>query len=95
MIISVEVYMFYFPYFQESLGERWAPAVLKSELELNFIKKAQRVFPCGRSCGVVYWIGGTSQANSGWINYIGYSQYIAAETGNKMSRSCTCVQLLC
>ena len=64
------------------LGEGWTPAVLNSELELNFIRQAQKLLNCGRFCNTDYWIGGISKANRGWITYIDYSEYRTADTAN-------------
>ena len=47
-------------YFQD-LGEGWAPAVLNSLEELDFIIGGERDFPIIQS----YWIGGSTNATKG------------------------------
>ena len=52
------------------LGIHWKPAVLETELELNFVKQAQR----GMSDVGNYWIGGRTSVRD--PDFIEYSQYI-------------------
>ena len=58
------------------------PAVLNSEVELNFIRKAQNLLSCASTfCMSAYWIGGTSEVNYGGISYIDYSDYRTTDAG--------------
>ena len=58
------------------LGERWAPAVLDSEEELAFIRGGE----IGNNVPNNYWIGGSTDADSGSI--LQYSDYITSREGN-------------
>ena len=54
-------------------GGGWEPAVLDNEVELDFIKEAQKGLSHFRS----YWIGGSTTVDTG--NQIEFSEYSATD----------------
>ena len=60
-------------YFQGTGG---SPAVLNDQMELDFIRQAQR----GLSDAKSYWIGGSTNAEP--YEYFDYSAYLAGDSGD-------------
>ena len=58
------------------LGDGWAPAVLNNQVETNFIKQTQKGLSNDRS----YWIGGSTDTESGSVIDLG--RYITDSTGD-------------
>ena len=73
MIKVLEKYIYYFP----GLGDGWAPAIVDSEAELEFIREGQRGF----SASMSYFSGGSSDRSY----YIGGFTDIAAMTNIQLS----------
>ena len=67
-----------FPYFVflSDLSKGWAPAILNSQQEADFLKLAQKMFSHDRS----YWLGGSTSSQP-WSN-ISLSEYSPDDSGN-------------
>ena len=65
--------------FISGLGHGWAPAVLNTEEELDFVKEAQKGVTHTRS----YWIGGSTNVER--PENFGYSSYESNESGKVMN----------
>ena len=60
-----------------ALGEGWAPAILNSPEELDFIRQGQLWFSDDRS----YWLGGSTNTQP-W-EHIDLSDYNTGDSGNR------------
>ena len=64
--------------FFPEIGEGWAPAVLDTQEEFDFIKEGQKTFKNSEP----YWIGGSTNQN----DKITYTEYIANNLGTITAR---------
>ena len=71
------LYFMWICFLLSGLGEGWAPAVLNSRAELNFLKQAQKGFSDDRS----YWLGGCTSTQP-W-SIINLSKYRPGDSCNK------------
>ena len=78
-ILKVYIILFFFP---GRLGAGWAPAVLNSQVELDFIKEAQKGLSHDRS----YWIGGSTDSGAG--SNITFSNYNTNSNGGNLTVIC-------